>query len=155
MKVHIHKFRNALVKVIDTESHKYCHLPRWEELNSFPFGSCDVANNMLAAYLRQKGFEPKIVWCDNNHDDYPNIKSHVWIDVEDKFVDITINQFPDYTHKRVHIASKNDPNMLNEIYKHSKEQGHHHFRLRDIDLSASTSSSSALFKEVVKIADAL
>ena len=155
MKAYIHKFRNALVKVIDTESYKYCHLDRWEELNSFPFGSCDIANNMLAEYLNQKGFEPKIVWCNNNHEDYPKVKSHVWIDVEDKFVDITINQFPDYVNDRVHIAPKNDPNMLNKIYKHSKRQGEHHFCLREIDLLTSTSSSSALFKEIVKIADAL
>ncbi|WP_043597091.1 hypothetical protein [Aeromonas diversa] len=155
MKEYIHKFRNALLQVVDYQSHKYFMLPRWGELNSFPFGSCDIANNMLAAYLREKGFEPKIIWCLNNHESYPDVKSHVWIQVENEFIDITANQFTNYVNSRIYIVQRHSPEMLNEIYDHCKPQGIHYFKERDIDLTSATSSAGALYREVANIANSI
>ncbi|EIA1553226.1 hypothetical protein K6801_004429, partial [Salmonella enterica subsp. diarizonae] len=47
----IHAFRNALVMAADTHSHACFDMPRWDELNTFPHGSCDLASNFLAKYL--------------------------------------------------------------------------------------------------------
>ncbi|EPW6543510.1 hypothetical protein ACWOJ8_004280 [Vibrio vulnificus] len=155
MKEYIHRFRNALVQVVDSHSYKYYMLPRWNELNSFPYGSCDIANNMLAKYLSEKGYEPKIIWCLNNHENYPDVKSHVWIQIGDEFIDITANQFPDYVRSRVYIVKRHSPEMLNEIYDHCKQQGFHNFREREIDLTSATSSAADLYSKVANLADAL
>ena len=148
MQYHIHTFRNALITLIETQSHRYCHLPRWQELNAFPFGSCDLANNMLAMYLREQGYHPKVIWCRNSLADYPEILSHVWLEVDDKFVDITINQFPRIIRERVHIVNKYDIGILNEIYFHCRENGQ--FEEREVDLRNHAGCGDEIYQAVSK-----
>ncbi|MGR5140058.1 hypothetical protein ACQKPX_00095 [Photobacterium sp. DNB23_23_1] len=150
MQYHVHTFRNALVTIIETQSYRYCDLPRWQELNAFPFGSCDLANNMLAMYLREQGYNPKVIWCRNNLSDYPEILSHVWLEVDNKFVDITINQFPRLIRERVHIVNKYDIGILNEIYFHCRSSGQ--FEEREVDLRNNAGCGDAIYQAVSKLA---
>ncbi|WP_197068577.1 hypothetical protein [Photobacterium gaetbulicola] len=150
MKYHIHTFRNALATIIETQSYRYCELPRWQELNAFPYGSCDLANNMLAMYLREHGYNPKMIWCRNDLADYPEILSHVWVEVDNKFVDITINQFPRLIRERVHIANKYEVGILNEIYFHCREKGQ--FEEREVDLRNHAGCGDAIYQAVAALA---
>lgn len=152
---YVHRFRNALVKAAELESHRLFKLPRWNELNSFPYGSCDLASNFLAMYLKEKGINSKVIWCDNGLDKYSLVKSHVWLEVGDEFVDITISQFPDYAIDRVHITNKNSPTMLTEIYKDCCRLGHQNYQERDIQLDSASEKGAELYKEIKRMADAL
>ncbi|MBN0986228.1 hypothetical protein [Amphritea pacifica] len=154
LKEYVHRFRNALVKASELESHRLCTLGRWNELNSFPFGSCDIASNFLAMYLKEKGFESKIIWCKNELEQYSSVKSHVWLEVDDTFIDITISQFNEYNNNRIHISKKNSPTMLMEIYKDCKKLGHHNYQEREIQLSSASESGHCLYEEIKKLADA-
>lgn len=163
---YVHVFRNALTAIIDTQSHRLCHEPRWPELNAFPLGSCDLANNMLALYLREQGYNPKIIWCRNDLADYPEILSHVWVEVDDKFVDITISQFPRLIRERVHIVNKFDPGILNDIYFHCRGRNQtasgseypsqqqpqttrrRQFEERDVDLRNALGNGEAIYQAV-------
>lgn len=63
IKRRIHAFRNALVLATDTRSHECFRMGRWQELNEFPHGCCDLASNFLAQYLKDSApaLEPTIV----------------------------------------------------------------------------------------------
>lgn len=150
MEEYVHRFRNALVKAAELESFRLHKFERWNELNSFPFGSCDLASNFLAMYLKDKGIESKVIWCRNDLEKYKSVKSHVWLEVGDVFVDITISQFPDYNHDRIHISQKNSPTMLSEIYNHCSSLGHHHYQEREIQIER----GYELYIEVKNMADA-
>ena len=148
LKEYVHRFRNALVKAADTESHKLFRLDRWEDLNSFPSGSCDIASNFLSEYLREKGIHSTIIWCKNDLAQYPIIKSHVWLEVGDLFVDITACQFP-YINKRIYIQKKDPSLMLMEIYEDCISKGPQYYEERSIDLG----SGQALYCAIKKIAE--
>lgn len=152
MKQLVHKFRNALVIAIETQSHKFCSLDRWNELNTFPKGSCDIASNMLAYYLKKNGYDPKIIFCQNSHPRYPSIHGHAWVEVDDKFIDITISQFPEYNSNRVYITPKKELNMLKEIYEYGNDN---QTGERPIDLRTGNSSGQKLYDEIEKIANSL
>lgn len=154
LKEYVHRFRNALVRAAEIESYRLYKLGRWNELNSFPFGSCDIASNFLAMYLKEKGIESKVIWCRNELEQYEAVKSHVWLEVEDKFIDITISQFPEYDKSRINICKKNSPTMLMTIYKHCKDLGHHNFQERVIQLDSASEKGKLLYEEIKKLADA-
>lgn len=154
LKEYVHKFRNALVKAAELESYRLHKLGRWSELNSFPFGSCDIASNFLAMYLKEKGIESKVIWCRNELEQYSSVKSHVWLEVDDTFIDITISQFSKYDNNRIHICKKNSPTMLVEIYKHCQDLGHHNYQEREIQLNSASEIGQPLYEEIKKLADA-
>jgi len=85
---------------------------------------------------------------------YLGVKSHVWLEVDDTFIDITISQFPEYHHDRIHISKKNSPTMLMEIYRHCNELGHHNYEERGIQLSSASEGGQQLYEEIKKMADA-
>lgn len=151
---YIHRFRNALVKEAELESYRLHQLGRWDELNSFPYGSCELASNFLAMYLKEKGIQSKVIWCCNELDQYSAVKNHVWLEVDDKFVDITISQFPTYENSRIYICEKDSPAMLVKIYKHCRDIGYHTFQERDIQLNSATENGQDLYDEIKKMADA-
>lgn len=151
---YVHRFRNALVKASELDSYRLCTLGRWNELNSFPFGSCDIASNFLGMYLKEKGIESTVIWCRNELVQYEDVKSHVWLEVEDTFIDITISQFPEHDKSRIHICKKNSPTMLMTIYKHCKGLGSQNFQERSIDLSSASEDGKPLYEEIKKLADA-
>lgn len=98
----IHAFRNALVLAADTRSNKCFRMDRWQELNAFPHGCCDLASNFLAQYLHDgdPSLKPVIIHMETTEDfreEYRStIKSHVIVEVTGWFVDLTLNQFAEY-----------------------------------------------------------
>ncbi len=155
LKEYIHRFRNALVRASELESYRLHNLGRWNELNSFPFGSCDIANNFLAEYLKEKGYDPKVIWCKNELEVYSAVKSHVWLEIDDTFIDLTVSQFPEYINDRIHICKKNSPTMLMEIYKHCRELGRHNYQEREIQINSATECGRKLYEEIKKMADTM
>jgi len=151
---YVHKFRNALVRAAELESHRLYSFGRWNELNSFPYGSCDIASNFLSAYLKQKGIESKVIWCKNELSKYRDIKSHVWLEIYDHFIDITISQFPKYCLDRIYICEKASPSILSEIYRSCYKLGGHNYQEREIEINTRIESGYQLFQEIVKMADA-
>ncbi|WP_444941079.1 hypothetical protein ACJJI3_00190 [Microbulbifer sp. ZKSA004] len=150
---YVHRFRNALVKASEIESYRLYELERWEELNSFPFGACDLASNFLAMYLKEKGIQAKVIWCSNELEKYSGINFHVWLEVDDKFIDITISQFPEYSQDRVYICRKKYPSILSDIYNHCRDLGHHNFQEREIQLETSSGGGGKLYEEIRNMAD--
>lgn len=98
----IHAFRNALVLAADTCSNECFRMGRWQELNAFPHGCCDLASNFLAQYLQDGDpfLKPVIIHMETTkdfRDEYRStIKSHVIVEVTGWFVDLTLNQFAEY-----------------------------------------------------------
>lgn len=98
----IHAFRNALVLAADTRSNECFRMGRWQELNAFPHGCCDLASNFLAQYLQDSdpSLKPVIIHMETTkdfRDEYRStIKSHVIVEVTGWFVDLTLNQFTEY-----------------------------------------------------------
>ncbi|EAO5055869.1 hypothetical protein FZH48_26015 [Salmonella enterica] len=98
----IHAFRNSLVLAADTRSNECFRMGRWQELNAFPHGSCDLASNFLAQYLQDgdPSLKPVIIHMETTEDfrkEYRStIKSHVIVEVTGWFVDLTLNQFAEY-----------------------------------------------------------
>lgn len=78
----IHAFRNALVLAADTRSNECFRMGRWQELNAFPHGCCD-----LAQYLQDGDptLKPVIIHMETTEDfrkEYRStIKSHVIVEV--------------------------------------------------------------------------
>lgn len=61
----------------------------------FPGGCCDDTSQVLATLIFDKfGVIPKL-YRGNHYSAHPDIKSHVWLEVEGITVDITIDQFND------------------------------------------------------------
>lgn len=98
----IHAFRNALVLAADTRSNECFRTGRWQELNAFPHGCCDLASNFLAQYLQDgdPSLKPVIIHMETTEDfreEYRStVKSHVIVEVTGWFVDLTLNQFAEY-----------------------------------------------------------
>lgn len=110
----IHAFRNALVLAADTRSNECFRMGRWQELNAFPHGCCDLASNFLAQYLQDgdPSLKPVIIHMETTEDfrkEYRStIKSHVIVEVTGWFVDLTLNQFAEYQ-DRVVIDDRTGP----------------------------------------------
>ncbi|EHE7768608.1 TPA_asm: hypothetical protein G4P47_004549 [Salmonella enterica subsp. enterica serovar Javiana] len=98
----IHAFRNALVLAADTRSNECFRMGRWQELNAFPHGCCDLASNFLAQYLQDSdpSLKPVIIHLQTTaefRDEFKSsIESHVITEVHGWFVDLTLNQFAEY-----------------------------------------------------------
>ncbi|EAN2294117.1 hypothetical protein LJ649_003377 [Salmonella enterica] len=98
----IHAFRNALVLAADTRSNECFRMGRWQELNAFPHGCCDLASNFLAQYLQDSDplLKPVIIHLQTTaefRDEFKSsIESHVITEVTGWFVDLTLNQFAEY-----------------------------------------------------------
>ncbi|HGM6906198.1 hypothetical protein OQJ40_22330 [Serratia nevei] len=111
IKRRIHAFRNALALAADTRSHECFAMGRWQELNEFPHGCCDLASNFLAQYLRdsEPTLQPVIIHMEATHsyrvDKESTVKSHVIVALGDKYIDLTLNQFAEYS-RRVIIEDK-------------------------------------------------
>lgn len=95
----IHAFRNALVLAADTRSNECFRMDRWQELNEFPHGCCDLASNFLAQYLQDSDptLKPVIVHMQTTKSfqdkEGSSIKSHVIVELEGWYIDLTLNQF--------------------------------------------------------------
>lgn len=104
----IHAFRNALVLAADTRSHECFRMGRWRtEMNHFPYGCCDLASNFLAHYLQDSDplLKPVIVHMMTTpefQEEYSStIQSHVIVELNGWFIDLTLNQFEEYRERVV------------------------------------------------------
>lgn len=103
----IHAFRNALVLAADTRSHECFHMGRWQELNEFPHGCCDLASNFLAQYLQDSdpSLQPVIVHMlaseQFREEHHSTIHTHVIVELNGWFIDLTLNQFAEYEERVV------------------------------------------------------
>ncbi|SMG61850.1 hypothetical protein [Cedecea sp. NFIX57] len=103
----IHAFHNALVLAADTRPHECFGMGRWEELNAFPHGCCDLASNFLAQYLQDSdpALKPVIIHMQTTTDFRENekstIESHVIVRLDDWYIDLTLNQFAEHEERVV------------------------------------------------------
>lgn len=101
----IHAFRNALVLAADTRSHECFQMGRWQELNAFPHGCCDLASNFLAQYLQDTNpdLKPVVLHIQATEqfreDHNSTIHSHVVVEVAGWYIDLTLNQFSEHTNR--------------------------------------------------------
>ncbi|HDM8387172.1 hypothetical protein NFB50_16305 [Yersinia ruckeri] len=151
---YIHRFRNALVIASETRSFECYNLPRWQELNSFPHGSCDLASNFLARYLDEKGYATKIVHINNSSGLYSDIKSHVFVLLNDYYIDLTLSQFSNYICNRV-IIEKINSGMLSELMKKCREEDQRSVSYRNVNIDDAVNIGTSLYLYIKKIADAL
>ncbi|ELA7364417.1 TPA: hypothetical protein RQK43_004389 [Vibrio vulnificus] len=83
-----------------------------ENEQDFPSGCCDDASMLLAAYLKDLGFE-KVAYIRGSN---ALITRHDWLEVDDYIVDITADQFSDfgvcsmyeYAHKSVIVCKSSE-----------------------------------------------
>lgn len=99
----IRAFRQALEKAARELPDEYRSRSRWCELNNFPAGSCDLASNCLAQYLKDCGErgEPGILFmCGNEtfrEEENSTVHGHVIVILDGEYIDLTIDQFEEYT----------------------------------------------------------
>lgn len=76
---------------------------RWVELRNFPAGSCDLASNCLAQYLKDCGErgEPGILFmCGNEtfrEEENSTVHGHVIVILDGEYIDLTLDQFDEYS----------------------------------------------------------
>ena len=60
----------------------------------FPKGCCEVASDLLAQFLLEKGIQTKSVHGEYDYDDWENRFPHTWLETDDGvIIDITADQF--------------------------------------------------------------
>lgn len=122
----IHAFRNALVLAADTRSHECFQFHRWSELNSFPHGCCDLASNFLAQYLRDSdpALQPVIIHLktttDFREECHSTIKSHVIVELDGWYIDLTLNQFEEHINR---VEIDNRTGTLGSLLRKIRDQG--------------------------------
>lgn len=138
MKYHmeVHKFRNALSYLVEFESYKIIKLGgfAWAGLNSFPNGSCFLSSSLLGMYLQQQGAENvKLISANVDSDESPYIKSHAWLEVDDKYVDITGSQFSNITNARITVQNKHSSEWIFAYAQVAKKHGTYREQEPDFD----------------------
>lgn len=99
----IRAFRQALEKAVRELPEEYRNGPRWCELKNFPAGSCDLASNCLAQYLKDCGErgEPCILFMCGNEtfrkEENSTVHGHVIVILNGEYIDLTLDQFDEYT----------------------------------------------------------
>ncbi len=76
---------------------------RFEGSDCFPIGCCGNASDILKARLTNIGFKDvqyKSGWNEG--------KSHGWLEYRDLIIDVTYDQFPQFSSDRFMIIKKND-----------------------------------------------
>ncbi|ENG5919956.1 TPA: hypothetical protein ACQVHG_000024 [Serratia marcescens] len=158
IKRYIHAFRNALELGANSRSHECFHMGRWnKELNSFPYGCCDLASNFLAKYLKEcdKSLEPKIIVMDASQtfreQENSSICGHVMVQLDDFKIDITLNQFKEYSER---VIISNHCGILSNLVRNIERYGGKVIE-RDIDIDSASEDGSDLYQWVKKTADQL
>ncbi len=99
----IRTFRQALEKAAREQPEECRNDSRWCELKNFPAGSCDLASNCLAQYLKDCGErgEPAILFmCGNQafrEAENSTVHGHVIVILDGEYTDLTLDQFDEYT----------------------------------------------------------
>lgn len=99
----IRAFRNALEKAARERPEECRNESRWCELKNFPAGSCDLASNCLAQYLKDCGErgEPGILFMCGNETfreaENSTVHGHVIVILDGEYIDLTLDQFDEYT----------------------------------------------------------
>lgn len=86
IKKEAHRFRRAIDEAV--YDCKFVDTMRY-----FPRGCCELASDLFAYYLQQKGIESKVICGQLREQDEEQTCNHVWVDVDDLVVDLTANQF--------------------------------------------------------------
>ena len=132
----IHKFRNSLAYLVEFESYKILELGgfAWTGVSCFPHGACFLSSSLLGVYLQEQGCsDVKLVIANVDVDEYPDIKSHAWLEVEGKYVDITSSQFPERTNERITIQNKCSSEWLFSYAETAKREGTYREKSPDFD----------------------
>ncbi|HFQ5583288.1 TPA: hypothetical protein ACGVBR_002654 [Vibrio vulnificus] len=132
----VHKFRNALSYLVDFESYKIIKLGgfAWTGLNSFPHGACFLSSSLLGMYLIQQGADNvKLISANVDVDESPDIKSHAWLEVDGKYVDITSSQFANITNSRITVQNKHASEWLFAYAQLAKKHGTYREQEPDFD----------------------
>lgn len=154
----IHAFRNALVLAADTRSHECFHMGRWKtEVNSFPHGSCDLASNFLAQYLKDgdPALQPLIVHMQTSlefrKEHHSTIYSHVVVELDDWYIDLTLNQFDEYRHR---VEIDNQTGILGSMLRNIVKKGGT-VEYRDIHLHSANQDGGRLYSWLRATANSL
>ncbi len=154
----IHAFRNALVLAADTRSHECFWMGRWHlELNPFPHGSCDLASNFLAQYLQDgdQALQPVILHMQTTakfrEEEGSTIRSHVIVELDGWFIDLTLNQFGEYIDR---VGIDNRAGTLGSLLRKIRDQGGK-VEKRGIQLHTADEDGSTLYNWLRNTADSL
>lgn len=96
-------FRQALEQAAREQPEECRNGSRWCELKNFPVGSCDLASNCLAQYLKDCGErgEPAILFMCGNQTfreaENSTVHGHVIVILDGEYTDLTLDQFDEYT----------------------------------------------------------
>lgn len=99
----IRAFRHALEDAPREMPEECREGSRWDELKNFPAGSCDLASNCLAQYLKDCGEygEPGILFMYGNETfreaENSTVHAHVIVTLNGEYIDLTLDQFDEYT----------------------------------------------------------
>ncbi|MDD9197584.1 hypothetical protein PVK62_17335, partial [Aliivibrio sp. S3MY1] len=103
-------------------------------LNSFPNGVCFLSSSLLGVYLTELGCEDvKLISANVDVDEYPDVKSHAWLEVEGKYVDITASQFSERTNARITVQNKCAAEWLFAYAQAARREGTYREQKPDLD----------------------
>ncbi|EKK7716818.1 hypothetical protein PU707_002761 [Cronobacter sakazakii] len=97
VELRVRAFRKALELARDCPE-ECGHLGRWKtELHNFPRGSCDMASNCLAQYLKDKKCgHPCIIYMNGSGLENSPVRAHVIVMLDGEYIDLTLDQFDGY-----------------------------------------------------------
>lgn len=153
-------FRQALELAAGDRADECRTLPRWsKELKNFPHGSCDLASNFLAQYLKDRNsrLAPYILCMEGNttfrEEENSTVNGHVIVALNGEYIDLTLDQFCEYPHWI--IAEKIESvgvlgTLLRKIQEHEGT-----ITTRNINLYANRVPGQKLYNWLRDVADGL
>lgn len=131
-------FRKALELAADGRAKECSNMPAWkEDLERFPHGSCELASNCLAQYLKDKeSCYPCIIFMNGNNEfrqhEQSSVHSHVIVMMDGVYIDLTLDQFDEYQSCILDEPIESD-GILGQLLRKIREyEGE--IKTRDIDI---------------------
>ncbi|EGQ8047723.1 hypothetical protein HYO05_23565 [Vibrio parahaemolyticus] len=143
-------FRKALESIAREDKSVLDALDGAEPLHNFPSGSCGLASNLFAYHLCQKGFEASEVSVVIEKGTFHSIKTHAWVLANDKYIDLTADQFPEITRQSVVIHDTDSINWLVTLKELAESQDNGHVYVNVPELHTGWVDYSELYKQVVE-----
>lgn len=96
-------FRSALQALVDNRFDFHISIsPR------FPCACCDDASSLLAAFLNDNGFSGALRIHGEHGGRDGELRTHVWLKLDDVLIDITGSQFENYDQPEILIAESDE-----------------------------------------------
>ncbi|MCL1127674.1 hypothetical protein [Shewanella surugensis] len=121
-----------------------------EPLKNFPSGSCGVVSNLFAYYLCQSGLEANEISVVVDQDSFHSVKTHAWVQLGNKYIDLTASQFPEITDKEIVVQDSQSLGWLVSLKNLAESQDNGHVYINHPELHTDLADFEDLYEQVTR-----